>query len=113
MNNLVSYIDFKKIDVRVGTIISAQINNKLDKPSIILKIDFGKEIGIKKSSAQLICNYNKEKLINKQIAAVLNFEPKQIGNLISEVLVLGFPDDNKEPILIIPDKKVSNGGKLY
>ena len=113
MNNLVSYIDFKKIDVRVGTIISAQINNKLDKPSIILKIDFGKEIGIKKSSAQLICNYNKEKLINKQIAAVLNFEPKQIGNLISEVLVLGFPDVNKEPILIIPDKKVSNGGKLY
>jgi tRNA-binding protein len=113
MNNLVSYIDFKKIDVRVGTIISAQINNKLDKPSIILKIDFGKEIGIKKSSAQLISNYNKEKLINKQIAAVLNFEPKQIGNLISEVLVLGFPDVNKEPILIIPDKKVSNGGKLY
>jgi len=113
MNNLVSYIDFKKIDVRVGTIISAQINNKLDKPSIILKIDFGKEIGIKKSSAQLISNYNKEKLINKQIAAVLNFEPKQIGNLISEVLVLGFPDVYKEPILIIPDKKVSNGGKLY
>ena len=113
MNNLVSYIDFKKIDVRVRTIISAQINNKLDKPSIILKIDFGKEIGIKKSSAQLISNYNKEKLINKQIAAVLNFEPKQIGNLISEVLVLGFPDVNKEPILIIPDKKVSNGGKLY
>ena len=113
MNNLVSYIDFKKIDVRVGTIISAQINNKLDKPSIILKIDFGKEIGIKKSSAQLICNYNKEKLINKQIAAVLNFEPKQIGNLISEVLVLGFPDVNKEPILIIPDKKVTNGGRLY
>ena len=113
MNNLVSYIDFKKIDVRVGTIISAQINNKLNKPSIILKIDFGKEIGIKKSSAQLISNYNKEKLINKQIAAVLNFEPKQIGNLISEVLVLGFPDVNKEPILIIPDKKVSNGGKLY
>jgi len=85
MNNLVSYIDFKKIDVRVGTIISAQINNKLDKPSIILKIDFGKEIGIKKSSAQLISNYNKEKLINKQIAAVLNFEPKQIGNLISDL----------------------------
>jgi len=113
MNNFVSYTDFKKIDVRVGTIISAQINNKLDKPSIILKIDFGKEIGIKKSSAQLISNYNKEKLINKQIAAVLNFEPKQIGNLISEVLVLGFPDVNKEPILIIPDKKVSNGGKLY
>ena len=113
MNNLISYIDFKKIDVRVGTIISAQINNKLDKPSIILKIDFGKEIGIKKSSAQLISNYNKEKLINKQIAAVLNFEPKQIGNLISEVLVLGFPDVNKEPILIIPDKKVTNGGKLY
>ena len=76
-------------------------------------IDFGKEIGIKKSSAQLTKNYSAEKLINKQITAVLNFQSKQIGNFISEVLVLGFPDNNNEPILIGPDKLVSNGGKIY
>ena len=113
MKNTASYLDFEKIDIRVGTIISAEINKMLHKPSIILKIDFGEKIGIKKSSAQLTKNYNSEKLINKQIAAVINFHPKQIGNLISEVLVLGFPDDEKEPILISPDKTVTNGGRLF
>jgi len=113
MNEFVTYLDFKKIDIRVGTIISAEINKSLHKPSIVLKIDFGQDIGVKKSSAQLIKNYNLDKLINKQIAAVINFQPKQIGNLISEVLVLGFPDENNEPILISPDKKVSKGGRLY
>ena len=113
MGDFINYLDFKKIDIRVGTIISAELNNKLLKPSIILKIDFGDEIGIKKSSAHLTKNYSSEKLINKQIAAVLNFKPKQIGNLISEVLVLGFPDDNNEPILIGPDKNITNGGSLY
>ena len=85
----------------------------MQKPSIILKIDFGKNIGIKKSSAQLLKNYNLKKLIDKQIAAVINFPKKQIGSLISEVLVLGFPDNNNNPILISPDKKVTNGGKLF
>ena len=113
MKNFISYSDFAKIDIRVGTIKSAEINNKLKKQSIVLKIDFGKEIGIKKSSAQLTKNYNIETLINKQVTAVLNFQPKQIGNLISEVLVLGFPDNNNEPILVSPDKQVSNGGKIY
>ena len=113
MKDLVTYSDFTKIDIRVGTIISAEINKKLKKRSIVLMIDFGKEIGIKKSSAQLTKNYSAEKLINKQITAVLNFQPKQIGNFISEVLVLGFPDNNNEPILICPDKLVSNGGKIY
>tara|TARA_B100001540_G_C15571333_1_gene535087 strand:- start:158 stop:499 length:342 start_codon:yes stop_codon:yes gene_type:complete len=113
MNDFITYLDFKKIDIRVGTIISAEINKSLHKPSIVLKIDFGKDIGIKKSSAQLIKNYSLNKLIDKQIAAVVNFQPKQIGNLISEVLVLGFPDDENEPILIGPDKKVFNGGRLY
>ena len=113
MNDFITYLDFKKIDIRVGTIISAEINKSLSKPSIVLKIDFGKDIGVKKSSAQLTKNYNLDKLIDKQIAAVINFHPKQIGNLISEVLVLGFPDDKKEPILISPDKKVSKGGRLY
>ena len=78
-----------------------------------MEIDFGSEIGVKKSSAQLLKNYNLKKLIDKQIAAVINFPKKQIGSLISEVLVLGFPDNNNDPILISPDKKVTNGGKLY
>ena len=113
MKDLIDYSEFAKIEIRVGTIISAVLNDKLQKPSIILAIDFGEEIGIRKSSAQLKKNYNSEQLINKQIAAVINFPQKQIGNLISEVLVLGFPDYSDEPILIIPDKKVVNGGKLY
>ena len=113
MKDMISFSDFKKVDIRVGTIISAEINDKLQKPSIILKIDFGKNIGIKKSSAQLLKNYNLKKLIDKQIAAVINFPKKQIGSLISEVLVLGFPDNNNDPVLICPDKKVTNGGKLY
>ena len=113
MKQLVSYSDFKQIDIRVGTIISAETNEKLNKPAIVLKIDFGTDIGIKKSSAQLTKNYNSNQLINKQVAAVINFPQKQIGNFISEVLVLGFPDYNNEPVLISPNKKVENGGRLY
>ena len=113
MKDLISYSDFTKIEIRLGTIISAELNKKLRKPSYVLKIDFGDKIGVKKSSAQLIKNYKIKQLINKQIAAVINFPKKQIGNIISEVLVLGFPDNNNEPILIIPDKKLENGGKLY
>ena len=113
MKDLINYSDFTKIEIRVGTIISAELNNKLRKPSFVLKIDFGDKIGIKKSSAQLTKNYTIEQLLNKQIAAVINFPKKQIGNLISEVLVLGFPDNNNEPILIGPDKKLVNGGRLY
>ena len=113
MINIITFSQFNKVDIRVGTIISAEINDKLRKPSFVLKIDFGKEIGIKTSSAQLTKNYNLNQLIHKQIAAVLNFPKKQIGNLISEVLVLGFPDENNEPILITPDKEIANGGRLY
>ena len=113
MKDLISYSDFTKIEIRLGTIISAELNNKLQNPSYVLEIDFGDEIGIKKSSAQLTKNYNIDKLLHKQIAAVLNFPKKQIGNFISEVLVLGFPDDNNEPILISPDKNLVNGGQLY
>lgn len=113
MKGLISFFDFEKIDIRAGTIISAEINNKLTKPSIILNIDFGNDIGIKKSSAQITKNYHKDELINRQIVAIVNFPPKQIGSLISEVLVLGFPDNENEPSLISPDKKVFNGVKLY
>ena len=113
MKDLISYSDFIKIEIRVGTIISAELNNKLRKPSYVLKIDFGDKIGIKKSSAQLTKNYTIDQMLYKQIAAVINFPKKQIGDLISEVLVLGFPDNNNEPILIRPDKKLANGGRLY
>ena len=113
MKDLISYSDFAKIEIRLGTIISAELNNKLRKPSYVLKIDFGDEIGVKKSSAQLTRNYKVDQLLHKQIAAVINFPKKQIGDLKSEVLVLGFPDDNNEPILFSPDKKLVDGGKLY
>ena len=113
MTKFIEYKDFFSVDIRVGTIIQAEENNLLKKPSIILEIDFGSEIGIKKSSAQLKANYACNELINKQVAAVINFHPKQIGNHISEVLVVGFPDISNQPILFSPDKKVKNGGKLY
>jgi len=113
ISDFISFSDFKKVDIRVGTIIEAKENNTLRKPAMILKIDFGETIGIKKSSAQLKANYSIDQLINKQILAVVNFKPKQIGNLISEVLVLGIPDANFEPVLVLPISKVKNGGKLY
>tara|TARA_Y100001935_G_scaffold104440_1_gene86677 strand:+ start:189 stop:530 length:342 start_codon:yes stop_codon:yes gene_type:complete len=113
LKNIIQYLDFENIDIRLGTIISAEENNNLNKPSIVLKIDFGPKIGIKKSSAQLKANYKVVNLINKQIIAVINFEPKQIGKTISEVLVLGLPNENNEPILVSPDKKLKNGIKLY
>ncbi len=109
----IQYLDFKKVDIRLGTIIEAEEYNQLKKPSIILKINFGEEIGIKKSSAQLRKNYNPNQLINKQVIAVVNFAPKQIGKIISEVLVLALPDENNEPILVLPSKKLLNGVRLY
>ena len=108
-----SYSDFLKVDIRVGTILRVEENNDLKKPSIILEIDFGQQIGIKKSSAQLKSNYEVQDLIHKQVAAVINFPIKQIGKVISEVLVLGFPDSQNEPILVSPDYKIENGGRLY
>ena len=113
MIKIIEYKQFLDVDIRVGTIIKAEVNASLKKPSIVLLIDFGKEIGMKKSSAQLIINYNPKNIINKQVAAVVNFKPKQIGNLLSEVLVLGFPDKNEEPILFSPDKMVKNGARLF
>jgi tRNA-binding protein len=110
---LISYKDFLKIEIFVGTIIAAKKNNSLKNASIILTIDFGEIIGIKKSSAQIQANYDCKNLINKQVVAVINFPPKQIGNLISEVLVLGFNDHNKEPILISPEFKVKDGNRLF
>ena len=112
-HNFINYKEFENVDIRIGTVIGAYEYNKLKKPSIILKIDFGKKIGIKKSSAQLQKYYKSDELINKQVIAVINFEPKQIGKIISDVLVLGVPDFENEPVLLSPDKPVNNGGKLF
>jgi len=113
MVKTIEYNQFLNVDIRVGTIIKATDNTSLKKPSVVLLIDFGSEIGLKKSSAQIIANYNPENIINKQVAAVVNFKPKQIGNFVSEVLVLGFPDENEEPVLFSPDKLIKNGARLY
>tara|TARA_B100001996_G_C18105300_1_gene379032 strand:- start:114 stop:446 length:333 start_codon:yes stop_codon:yes gene_type:complete len=110
---MIEYSDFEKIEIRVGTVIESRFNDKSNNPSIILVIDFGEVIGPKKTSAQLTKHYNPEELIGKQVAAVTNFPPKQIGKMISEVLVLGFPDKENNPILVMPSKKVNNGGKLF
>ena len=113
MTQKITYEDYLKVDIRVGTIIKAKEDNLLKKPTIVMEIDFGNEIGIKKSSAQLKSNYEVQDLIHKQVAAVINFPTKQIGKVISEVLVLGFPDSQNEPILVSPDYKIENGGRLY
>lgn len=110
---MIAFNDFEKIDIRVGTIVQTSVNDKANKLSMLLIIDFGDSVGLKKTSAQLIQNYNPDDLLGKQVAAVINFPPKQIGKMISEVLVLGFPDKDKNPILIMPSQKVPNGGKLF
>lgn len=111
--NTIEFNDFLKVKICVGTILSVEENNKLKNPSFILTIDFGKDMGLKKSSAQLRANYSINNLINRQIIAVVNFKPKQIGNITSEVLVLGLPDDSNETILISPDLKIINGKQIY
>lgn len=110
---MITFNDFEKIDIRVGTIVQTNVNDKANKLSMLLVIDFGELIGLKKTSAQLMQNYNPDDLLGKQVAAVINFPPKQIGKMISEVLVLGFPDKERNPILIMPSQKVPNGGKLF
>ena len=112
-HKFINYKAFEDVDIRIGTVIEAYEYNELKKPSTILKIDFGEKIGIKKTSAQLQKYYKSDELINRQVIAVVNFEPKQIGRFISEVLVLGVPDLENEPVLLSPDKLVNNGGKLF
>lgn len=110
---MISYEDFEKVDVRVGRIIEVSDFPEARNPSYKLKIDFGDEIGIKKSCAQLPANYSKDELKNKLVLAVVNFPPRQIGPAISEVLTLGVPDGNGNCFLVTPDKEVPLGGKLY
>lgn len=112
MLNKIEWSDFKKVELRVGTIIEANDFPEARKPAYILKVDFGEEIGIKKSSAQITDLYSKEDLINKKIIAVVNFPPKQIGPIMSECLVTGFYDNDGNVVLAIPDKIIENGAKL-
>ena len=109
----IPYDTFAAIDIRVGTITEAEPFPQARRPAYKLRIDFGPEIGVKRSSAQLTVNYEREALIGRQVAAVVNFAPRQIGPFMSEVLVLGFPDSAGAVVLISPDRPVTNGGRLY
>lgn len=111
---MATYEDFQTLDIRVGKIIAVDDFPQARKPAYKLTIDFGREIGIKKSSAQLVKHYKKEELVGKLVMGVVNFPPRQIGPFVSEVLTLGVPDANHECILIRPDKdEAIVGGKLY
>ncbi|KZL18067.1 tRNA-binding protein YgjH [Pseudovibrio axinellae] len=105
--------DFLNVDVRVGTVIEAFDFPEARKPAYKLKIDFGDEIGVKKTSAQITAHYTAEALLGRQVVAVVNFPPRQIGPFMSEVLTLGLSDDNGDIVLLQPDQKVPNGGRMH
>ena len=109
----IAFDDFLKVDIRLGTIVAAESFPQARKPAYRLAIDFGPAIGVKKSSAQITRHYKPETLVGRQVAAVVNFPPRQIGPFMSEVLTLGFPDENGEVVLIGPSLPAPNGGRLF
>lgn len=111
--NPISFDDFEKVEIRVGTIIDAQPFPEAQKPAIQLWLDFGGDLGVKKSSAQITVHYTLGRLIGRQVMAVVNFPPRCVAGFESEVLVLGVPDENGAVVLLKPDLKVPDGGKLF
>ena len=109
----ISYDDFARVDIRVGTVTRAEPFPEARKPAIKLWVDFGGEIGVKRSSAQLTVHYTPEGLVGRQVLAVVNFPPRQIGKFMSEVLTLGFPDDEGRVVLMAPGKTVANGVRMF
>ena len=109
----IAFDDFMKVDIRVGTIVQAEPFPEARKPAIRLMIDFGPAIGVKKSSAQITVHYKPEELIGRQVVAVVNFPPRQIGPMRSEVLTLGVPDEAGEVTLLAPGHAVPNGGRMF
>ena len=109
----ISFDEFLKVDIRVGTVLRAEPFPEARRPAIKLWVDFGPQIGERKTSAQLTKYYSPDELPGRQVAAVINFPPKQIGKFMSEILVLGFPDAEGDVVLLRPDRTVPNGGKLF
>jgi tRNA-binding protein len=109
----IAFDDWLKVDIRIGTIVAAEPFAKARKPSLILTIDFGAAIGRKRSSAQIADTYAPDALVGRQVAAVVNFPPRQIGPMMSEVLTLGFPDAQGRVILVSPEREVPDGGRLF
>ncbi len=113
MNDEISFDDFLKVDIRVGTVVRAEPFPEARKPAIKLWVDFGGDLGVRKSSAQITAHYTPEALIGRQVMAVVNFPGRQIGPMRSEILVLGLPDESGEIVLIAPDLAVPNGGRMH